>query len=414
MTRDVLIIEKGKEIMPTKTEKVEMERKGQAISGFDVVRSSNAEELHKELESLLKGTEMEDLRFEMVKHCAGTVISPNIPNGKRIDAALLFKSISPTGHKIIRLLDDLPQVEKEIDEMLSKHIFESDLTNSDMEDNDVVIVDGENQASSSATGAEHGKTESTKATVPYATSEKHSDIYCPFDIQSILDRAKSLNLSEPIEVLRFLQKDVNEGRQLDMSTCDETLEEDVNLITVSRDSLLQSTFSELEFIHNYRLTFCVDFMGEECIDQGGPRKQWIRLVNQAIKEKYFEKGLRTYLSKGHFFVGLMTAIALLQNGQMPTYIEECLLQEILSSSTPSSPCVHELKKGLEQLGFVSALQQLPMLRYLLQPGAEANLTVPKLLHPLKPKFSEEGSNSLRYEKEVYQHFVRYIREVASG
>lgn len=33
---------------------------------------------------------------------------------------------------------------------------------------------------------------------------------------------------------------------------------------------------------------------------------------------------------------------------------------------------------------------------------------------LKPNFSEEGSNALRYEKEVYMLFVRYVREVASG
>ena len=54
------------------------------------------------------------------------------------------------------------------------------------------------------------------------------------------------------------------------------------------------------------------------------------------------------------------------------------------------------------------------MQHLLQPGTEANLTVPLLLHLLKPKFSEEGSNSLKYEKEVYQLFVRYVREVASG
>ena len=40
--------------------------------------------------------------------------------------------------------------------------------------------------------------------------------------------------------------------------------------------------------------------------------------------------------------------------------------------------------------------------------------VQKLLLILKPNFSEEGSNTLRYEKEVYQLFVRYAREVASG
>ena len=33
---------------------------------------------------------------------------------------------------------------------------------------------------------------------------------------------------------------------------------------------------------------------------------------------------------------------------------------------------------------------------------------------LKPNFSEEGRNTLRYEKEVYHLFVRYAREVVSG
>ena len=33
---------------------------------------------------------------------------------------------------------------------------------------------------------------------------------------------------------------------------------------------------------------------------------------------------------------------------------------------------------------------------------------------MTPKFSEAGSNAIAYEKEVYQLFVRYVREVASG
>ena len=37
-----------------------------------------------------------------------------------------------------------------------------------------------------------------------------------------------------------------------------------------------------------------------------------------------------------------------------------------------------------------------------------------LIHLLKPKFSEEGSNSLVHEKAVYGKFVKYMREVASG
>jgi len=110
----------------------------------------------------------------------------------------------------------------------------------------------------------------------------------------------------------------------------------------------------------------------------------------------------------------MIAIAMLQNGQMPTYIEEDVLQDIFSLNKNPSPCVYEMQRGLEKLGMLSALRQFPMLQHLLRPGSEGKLTVPVLLHLLKARFSEEGSNALMYEKEVYQLFVRYIREVASG
>ena len=42
------------------------------------------------------------------------------------------------------------------------------------------------------------------------------------------------------------------------------------------------------------------------------------------------------------------------------------------------------------------------------------MTVQKLWLILKPTFSEEGSNALALEKETYQMFVRYVREVAAS
>lgn len=33
---------------------------------------------------------------------------------------------------------------------------------------------------------------------------------------------------------------------------------------------------------------------------------------------------------------------------------------------------------------------------------------------LKPEFSEEGSNSYQFEKEVYGLFIKYLREVAGS
>lgn len=42
------------------------------------------------------------------------------------------------------------------------------------------------------------------------------------------------------------------------------------------------------------------------------------------------------------------------------------------------------------------------------------MSVSFLLQILKPQFPEEGSNTLKYGKEVYQGFVEYVREVAAS
>lgn len=55
-----------------------------------------------------------------------------------------------------------------------------------------------------------------------------------------------------------------------------------------------------------------------------------------------------------------------------------------------------------------------MLLYLLRPQAQHKLCVQQLLQILKPNFSEEGSNALKKGKEVYQMFVKYVREVAAS
>ena len=76
-------------------------------------------------------------------------------------------------------------------------------------------------------------------------------------------------------------------------------------------------------------------------------------------------------------------------------------------------CISELKARLETLGMLSALQQLPTLVYFLRTGSQLKKAVPRLLQILKPHISEHGNNVIRYEKEVYMLFVRYVREVAS-
>lgn len=401
---------------------------------------------------------MEGFCFEIMKNCSGTLVAPNIPSGRRIDSKLLLKSIAPSGCIYIRLLAELPD---ESDDMLNYSIFSipdnQTKTSSVATSMSTAINTTMSSGSSSSTptciispscSSRSSSTVTWSITTPsftdltgttvdstdtssiggVSTSEgnvnpvntaaasniEEHPIQCPFDIDDVISNAKSQNLQDPVELLRFLQERIVKGRQLDMTSCEETCDGETNFITVDRDKVLETTFSELEFVDDYTLTFKVDFMGEESVDHGGPRREWIRLVNREMKAKYFDNGLRQYLSQDYFYVGIMIAVAMLQNGQMPAFMEDHILQEVLSTNKTLDPCVSEMKAGLEKLGMLSALQQLPTLIYLLRPGSQLKIAVPRLLQMLKPNFSEEGSNAIRYEKEVYMLFVRYVREVASG
>ena len=78
---------------------------------------------------------------------------------------------------------------------------------------------------------------------------------------------------------------------------------------MDRENVLQSTFIELESITDYHVTFEIAILEEMAKDFGRPRKEWIALVNKAIKEKYFDNGLRDLLADEYFFVGVMIAKA---------------------------------------------------------------------------------------------------------
>ena len=155
-------------------------------------------------------------------------------------------------------------------------------------------------------------------------------------------------------------------------------------------------------------------MSEESADLGGPRKEWLRLMNHAIKNKYFANGLKEFLKDDYFYVGIMVGLALLQNGQLPVYIPPDILEEVIKEEIFPVPCISELRKGLEKLGILSALRQLPGFKSLLLPDAMHKLNFNCFKETLKPNLSEEGSNRLRFEKDLYHLFINYLREVYSG
>jgi hypothetical protein len=239
VAKDVLILDAGKKKLPTKAEKVELEKNRRVISGFDIDRKWDASNLQLQLSNLLTG-ELTGISFEIVKNCSGTLVTPNIPVGKEIDAKLLLKSIAPAGCVYIRLLEELQSCSDPFNEQdeipMDNTIFTPEIDGTD----DSLISTVDLSQSTCAGPSTITSAENTQPELP-------AEVKCPFDIESVINGVKEQDLSNPVEVLRFIQQQIVSGRALDVYSLEEIMEGETNYITVDRDQILESTFSELEY-----------------------------------------------------------------------------------------------------------------------------------------------------------------------
>ena len=276
----------------------------------------------------------------------------------------------------------------------------------DPEEDEIMVVEKEMLATKSEESDKHFVNEHVPGnTLPPAG----------VDIAPIMNEISEKSFTDPVEILRYFQSRVVRGRQLNLLDASEELEGETNLISVGRDRVIETTFAEFKYITNFCITFEVDFMGEVAKDMGGPRLEWITLMNKAMQKKYFEKGLRSQMSDDYYWVGVMCGITILQNGQMPRIFPVEVLDMLFSCSADQTTClcINQLQKGLQVFGLQELFFQFPFMRHLLQPSSHA-LTVKNLMCLMQPQFSPEGSTAFSREKEVYSIFVKYIREVASG
>ena len=100
-------------------------------------------------------------------------------------------------------------------------------------------------------------------------------------------------------------------------------------------------------------------------------------------------------------------IALLQNGQLPTFLPISVIEELVTSTNDS--CIVNLQRGLDVFGFIKIFQKVPVLVRLVRPTTH-KLAARMLLNLLSPKFSEEGSTCYLREKQAYSLFVSGRRD----
>lgn len=227
---------------------------------------------------------------------------------------------------------------------------------------------------------------------------------------------KENGLSDPIDIVRYLQSMIVKGRKLDIDDEASVLQGETNYIMVDRANLIETAFPEIVSIEDLRLTLEVQFYEESAVDMGGPRKEFFNLILKEIRDKYFSP-VREFASD-YEVIGKIMALSLLQNGTLPRLFSPEIIEEVFKTedhiSTTCRPFVKDLRKGLDGLGIYTIIKQLPVLIHLFTANSAVNLTFRLLTNLLKPMFSLEGSNRRREETRVYSKFLKYLREAGSG
>ena len=229
-----------------------------------------------------------------------------------------------------------------------------------------------------------------------------------------VDYCKSNDITNPVEILRYVQSCIVTGRPLDVQDVTVSLEGETSYILINRYDVLKTALEEVKSIENPRVTLEVSFYNETAQDNGGPRREFFRICLKEIKTTYFDNGLKAHLADDYTIVGLIMALSTLQNGAIPRFLNEEDLQALFSPKTPTNLCIAKLQNGFDMLGLCQIGHCLPTFQNLFRAAPAASLTRRKLISLLQPKFSEVGSNAYRRENEIYALFAKYTRKAASG
>lgn len=89
-------------------------------------------------------------------------------------------------------------------------------------------------------------TESSNSDVTTLNAIANQSQSSSLNIKSIIRGAKKRELSDPLEVLKYLPKEIVTGRPLEVTNSEDTIEGETNYLTVDRDNILAKIFAELQ------------------------------------------------------------------------------------------------------------------------------------------------------------------------
>ena len=113
VVKDIVIVSRTVDKTPLGSMgKLNLELKGRIINGFTIRRQWDEETLYRKVKEQFPVKDS-DKEFEFMKNCYGTLVTPNLAAGVKLNAEILLRSIAQAGGAIyVRLLTDDDEVDE--------------------------------------------------------------------------------------------------------------------------------------------------------------------------------------------------------------------------------------------------------------------------------------------------------------
>ena len=155
-----------------------------------------------------------------------------------------------------------------------------------------------------------------------------SELSVDFLVEAIANHCIQNDIVDPVEILRYFQKEFVTGRNLDISDPSQVCEGLTNYILVDRANILTTSLDEIKDITDLRRTLQVRFY-----EINHKSNHLLSVYSVAC-------------------VGLST----IQNGKVPRFMTEEIINEVFHSAEPQL-CVAKLRDGLAKVGIVKVKKQ---------------------------------------------------------
>lgn len=157
-----------------------------------------------------------------------------------------------------------------------------------------------------------------------------------------------VQVQNPVEMLRYLQKQLIHGRPLGITDESDIIDGETNHIFVNRNDVLTDGLEEIRDLYDPMLTLNVQFHGEVAKDFGGPRKEFFSIILRSIKEKFFDNGIIPD-NDDYETVGLILGMSMLQNGVIPCFLKEDVIEDLFVKNSMAHS-INKLRVGLSKVG----------------------------------------------------------------